>query len=100
MSVHLGWLSCKFKQGMSTLSIWHKGLSYVINAAAEWYSTIDTKTWYNFTINGLEKNLKDFALRLSYVMNTTIRPQNGSNLYDGLLNGNQQKTLKYGTTIP
>ena len=27
---------------------------------------------------------------LSYVMNAAIRPQNGSNLYDGLLNGNQQ----------
>ena len=37
---------------------------------------------------------------LSYVINAAIRPQNGSNLYDELLNGIQQKMLKHGTTIP
>ena len=35
-------------------------------------------------------HLQPHHIGLSYVMNAAIRPQNGSNLYDGLLNGNQQ----------
>ena len=36
---------------------------------------------------------------LFYVTNAAIRLQNGSNLYDELLNGSKQETLNHGTTI-
>ena len=44
--------------------------------------------WYVNKLCGYSQSLSHIGL--SYVMNAAIRPQNGSNLYDELLNSNQQ----------